>query len=138
MQAKFLERNEEIQPHDSTQWLYQLSQMISNNVLQHWNLRNKALHNSENQIRDEEINQRIKNFYALQDRVDELDRGVFRCPLEDMLELPITRRENWLSKIGPFLKTQIRAAKTRLETQTQDTRRFFKKNGCAFCGRIVE
>jgi hypothetical protein len=86
-------------------WTAKIIKHIWRAIMAHWTVRNKALHGDtplENEVtKRARLHPLITRLYARQDEVHYNDRSMFRKPLAERLQQPLSVLATWLSVVTP-------------------------------------
>jgi len=114
-------------PLTGRQVVIQMVQAVWTYFLASWTLRNSHLHQDAGCLSIPDYQQAIKTLYERGSQLPpDAREALFQRPLQTMLELPPAVQRTWLERGHQYMKTQLKAAKTRAKLQTHDIRSFFK------------
>ena len=110
-----------------TQVMISVIRLVWTYVLDVWKTRNQQLHNSASQLNLPNYRQAAITLYELRQQLPpDAQLALYRQPLEQTLELPAPRLQQWVQTGYKYYNQQLKAAKKQAVLQTPDIRTFFR------------
>jgi uncharacterized lipoprotein YehR (DUF1307 family) len=93
-----------------------------------WKHRCDTIHNNtENKIKQtlDELTPKAQAIYALQEKLDAIDKNVFYQSQSTTLNMPIAKIKDWIKRTGNFVQMGVKRAQTRLKQHNHAITSFF-------------
>jgi len=110
-----------------TQVMINVIRIVWTYVLEVWQTRNQHLHNSASQLNLPNYRQAATTLYVLRQQLPpDAQLALYQQPLEQILELPAPRLQQWVQNGYKYYNQQLKAAKKQAVLQTPDIWMFFR------------